>query len=93
LPGDDPEGRLAQKSSVISLATNTRVLALIGNPDATTYELLFSFSTPGDKDQILDLVRSNEHMGSDYIEDDSMSPTPKRLGMLVRSWRSCLKTL
>jgi hypothetical protein len=53
----------------------------------------FPFRRPGDKDQFLDLVRSNEHMGSDYIEDDSMSPTSKRLGMLVRSWRSCLKTL
>ena len=50
---------------LIGTQTNTRVLALIGNPDATTYELLFSFSTPGDKEQFLDLVRSNEHMGSD----------------------------
>src|SRR6476646_5113458 len=79
LPGDDPEGRLAQTSSVISLATNTRVLALIGNPDATTYALLLSFSTPGDKDQFLDLVRSNEHLGTDYTEDDSLSPKPEEI--------------
>jgi hypothetical protein len=39
----------------------------------------FRFSTPGDKDQFLDLVRSNEDMGSDYIENDFMSPTTEAI--------------
>jgi hypothetical protein len=43
------------------------------------YELLFSFSTPGNKDQFLDLVRSNVDMGSDYIENDFMSPTTEEI--------------
>ena len=46
---------------------------------AGAYELLFSFSMPGDKNQSLDLVRSNEDMGSDYIENDFMSPTTEEI--------------
>jgi hypothetical protein len=56
-----------------------RALALVGDPEADAYELLFSFSTPADKDQFLDLVRSNEDMGSDYIENDFMSPTTEEI--------------
>jgi hypothetical protein len=52
---------------------------LVGDPEAGAYELLFSFSTPGDKDQFLDLVRSNEDMGSDYIENDFMTPTNEEI--------------
>ena len=47
--------------------TNTRSLALLGDPDASAYELLFSFSSPEEKNEFLNLVRSNEDMGSDYI--------------------------
>jgi len=39
--------------------TNTRSLAVIGDADAEAYELLFSFSSPKEKTQFLDLVRSN----------------------------------
>ena len=53
--------------------------ALVGDPEAGAYELLFSFSTPGDKDQFLDLVRSNEEMGNDYIENDFMSPMTEEI--------------
>jgi hypothetical protein len=59
--------------------TNTRALSPVGDPDASAYELLFSFSTPGDKDQFLDLVRSNEDMGSDYIANDFLSPTKEEI--------------
>ena len=84
LPGDDPEGRLFGADIVGYLVgyaqlTNTRVLALVGDPDAGAYELLFSFLTPADKDHFLDLVCSNEDMGSDYIENDSMSPTTEEI--------------
>jgi hypothetical protein len=47
--------------------TNTRSLALLGDPDAGAYELLFSFSSPEEKSEFLNLVRSNEDMGNDYI--------------------------
>jgi len=47
--------------------TNTRSLALLGDPDASAYELLFSFSSPEEKNEFLNLVCSNKDMGKDYI--------------------------
>lgn len=84
LPTNDPEGRVYGADIIGYLLgyaqlTNSRPLALVGDPEAGAYELLFSFSTPGDKDQFLDLVRSNEDMGSDYIENDFMSPTTEEI--------------
>src|SRR5690348_10434855 len=74
---------LAQMSSAICFGyaqlTNARALALVGDPEAGAYELLFSFSTPGEKHRFLDLVRSNEDMGSDYVENDFMSPTTEEI--------------
>ena len=72
MPSDDPEGRLFGADIVGYLVgyaqlTNTRVLALIGDPDASAYELLFSFRSPEEKNEFLNLVRSNEEMGKDYI--------------------------
>jgi hypothetical protein len=74
LPGDDPEGRLFGADIVGYLVgyaqlTNTRVLALIGDPDASAYELLFSFSSPEEKNEFLNLVCSNEDMGKDHITE------------------------
>ena len=51
------------------------MLALLGDPDANAYEFLFSFASPTEKDQFLDLVRSNEDLGNDYIENDFGPPT------------------
>lgn len=84
LPSDDLEGRVFAADMVGYLfgyaqLANARALALVGDPEADAYELLFSFSTPADKDQFLDLVRSNEDMGSDYIENDFMSPTTEEI--------------
>src|ERR1700674_4866555 len=67
LPSDDPEGRLFAADIVGHLLgyaqlTNTRALALVGDPDASAYELLFSFSSPEEKNEFLNLVRSNEDM-------------------------------
>jgi hypothetical protein len=42
-------------------------LALLGDLDAGAYELLFSFSSPDEKNEFLNLVRSNQDMGKDYI--------------------------
>ena len=72
LPGDDPEDRLFGAEIVGYLVgyaqlTNTRSLALLGDPDAGAFELLFSFSSPDEKNEFLNLVRSNEDMGNDYI--------------------------
>jgi len=60
--------------------TNARSLALLGDPDASAYELPFFFSSPEKKSEFLNLVCSNENMGKD-------SPL-KKLGMLVPSQRS-----
>src|SRR5258707_10658880 len=54
LPTDDPEARLFAAEIIGYLVgyanlTNTRSLALLGDPDASAYELLFSFSSTGRK--------------------------------------------
>lgn len=72
LPIDSPEARLFAADILGYLVgyanlTNTRSLALLGDPDASAYELLFSFSSPEEKNEFLNLVRSNEDMGKDYI--------------------------
>jgi len=72
LPTDNPEARLFAADIIGYLVgyanlTNTRSLVLLGDPDASAYELLFSFSSPEEKNEFLTLVRSNEDMGNDYI--------------------------
>jgi len=72
LPTDNPEARLFAVDIIGYLVgyaklTNTRSLALLGDPDASAYELLFSFSSPEEKNKFLNLVRSNEDMGKDYV--------------------------
>jgi hypothetical protein len=46
---------------------------------ANAYELLFSFSSSEEKDQFLELVRSNLDRGNDYIENDLLSPTTEEI--------------
>jgi hypothetical protein len=51
LPTDDPEARLYSADVIGYLVdyadlSNSRALALLGDLDASAYELLFSFSTP-----------------------------------------------
>lgn len=84
LPIDDLEGRVFAADIVGYLLgyaqlANSRALALVGDPEADAYEILFSFSTAWDKDQFLDLVRSNEDMGGDYVENDFMSPITEEI--------------
>ena len=74
LPTDNPEARLFAADLIGYLIgyanlTNTRSLALLGDPDESAYELLFSFSSPEEKNEFLNLVRSNEDMGNDYITE------------------------
>jgi hypothetical protein len=56
LPTDDPEARLFAANIIGYLfgyahMTNTRSLALLGDVNASAYELLFSFSSPTEKEQ------------------------------------------
>jgi hypothetical protein len=72
LPTDNPETRLSAAEIIGYLVgytnlTNTRSLALLGDPAASAYELLFSFSSPEEKNEFLNLVRSNEDMGKHYV--------------------------
>ena len=75
LPEDDPDER-ARTAEVIGYyfgyaqLTNTRMLALVGDPVGHAYELLFSFSSPEDKQEFLELIRGNEL--TDY--DDEVGP-------------------
>jgi hypothetical protein len=80
LRDDDPEARYYSAEIIGYLVgyahlTNTRSLALLADPDASVYELLFSFSSPAEKDHFLHLVRSNDDLGNCYIENDFLSPT------------------
>jgi hypothetical protein len=84
LPSDDPEPRLFIADIIGYLCgyahlTNKRPLALLGDAEANGYELLFSFASAPEKDQFLELVRSNEDMGNDYIENDFGSPTTEEI--------------
>jgi hypothetical protein len=80
LPAHDPEARAYTAYIVGCLfghahLTNSRCLALLGDADADAYEILFSFSSPEGKNQFLDLIRANEDLGKNYIENDFMLPT------------------
>lgn len=55
--------------------TNTRLLALLADPHGIAYEILFSFHSREEKSRFLGLIRSNEDLGDDYIENDLMTPT------------------
>ena len=84
LPTDDPAARIFASDIIGYLfgyahLTNTRSLALVGDPDANAYELLFSFSSSDEKKQFLQLVRSNPDMGNDYIENDLLRPTTEEI--------------
>jgi hypothetical protein len=83
LPTDDPEALLFAANIIGYLVgyanlTNTRSLALLGDADGSAYELLFSFSSPEEKNEFLNLVRSNEDMGNDYIFELT-PPTTKEI--------------
>ena len=83
-PGGNGEARLFATEIIGHLfgyaqATNTRALALVGDAAANAYQLLFSFASSEGKEQFLHLVRTNEDMGNDYIENDFMSPTAEEI--------------
>jgi len=79
LNDEDPEGRDLAADTIGYLLgyarlTNTRSLALIGDPSEMAYEILFSFSSPTEKKRFLDLIRSNDGLGNEYIDNDLYLP-------------------
>jgi hypothetical protein len=80
LNDEDTEGRDLAADTIGYLwgyarLTNTRSLALLGDPCAEDYEILFSFSSPQEKARFLEMVRSNDDLGTHYIETDLLRPT------------------
>ncbi len=55
--------------------TNTRSLALLADAHGMAYEILFSFHSPESKGEFLDLIRSNQDLGTDYADNDLLQPT------------------
>ncbi|MDW5267413.1 MULTISPECIES: hypothetical protein [Acidobacteriaceae] len=79
---DDPEDYARATESIGYLfayaqMTDTRMLALIGDPEANAYELLFSFSSPEDKADFLDLLRSNDV--SDCEDEEILVPPQEEI--------------
>lgn len=69
---DDEEDRARGTEAIgymfaFAQMTDTRMLALVGDPQADAYELLFSFSSPANKVEFLRLLQSNEET---RCEDD-----------------------
>jgi hypothetical protein len=97
LPSNDPEGRVFAADIVGYLfgyaqLTNARALALVGDPEAGAYELLFSFSTPGTKTRSWIWFAPMRSWGTTTSRTTLCHPQLKRFGPLVRSRRSCQKT-
>lgn len=70
-PDLDWVGRLLAFAQV----TDTRMLALVGDPEGPTYELLFSFSSELSKYHFLELVRIDGYADPDE-ENTFAVPTP-----------------
>jgi len=84
LPTSDPAQRALDTEDLGYLLgyaqlTDTRVLALLGDHNAETYEILFSFSSAELKQRFLDLIRSDEDMGESYIRDEFLIPTSSEI--------------
>jgi hypothetical protein len=81
---ENPEGRDLAEDTIGYLLgyaqlTNTRSLALIGDPSMMAYEILFSFSSPADKKRFLNLIRSNDDLGNEYIDNDLLQPVKEEI--------------
>ena len=79
LNDEDPAGRDLAADTIGYLLgyahlTNTRLLALLGDPDMMAYEILFSFSSSSGKKRFLDLIRSNDELGNEYVENELIQP-------------------
>jgi hypothetical protein len=84
LNDEDPEGRDLAADTIGYLLgyahlTNTRSLALVGDEEMMAYEILFSFSSPSEKKTFLDLIRSNDELGNEYVENDLIQPVKEEI--------------
>ena len=59
-----------------AMAINTRVLALIGDPEVPTYEFWYSFDTTEHKETFLDLVR-HDGFANPGDEEGCFTPVPR----------------
>ena len=80
LPSRDPEQRSFDTDNLghllgYALLTDTRVLALRGDPGAEAYQILFSFCSSELKMRFLELTRADENMGAAYSQDEFSIPT------------------
>lgn len=57
--------------------TDTRMLALVGDPVGDAYELLFSFASPKNKREFLRLIQSND--ATACKEDEIIAPHPSEI--------------
>ena len=76
---DDEEDRARGTEAIgymfaFAQTTDTRMLALVGDPQADAYELLFSFSSSANKAEFLRLLQSNEETRC----DDDMILVPRQ---------------
>lgn len=67
LPRYDQEDRARSTDAIGSMfayaqMTDTRMLALVGDPEADAYELLFSFSSADNRAEFLRLLQSNDEI-------------------------------
>ena len=60
-----------------SQMTNTRMLALLGDPHGDAYELLFSFSSPESKAEFLHLLQSNRKTA--FEDEEILVPTRREI--------------
>jgi hypothetical protein len=70
---DDIEDRVRGTEAIgymfaYSQMTDTRMLALVGDPKEDAYELLFSFSSPSNKAEFLRLLQSNDATACEEFE-------------------------
>lgn len=60
-----------------SQMTDTRMLALLGDPHGDAYELLFSFSSPKNKAEFLHLLQSNRK--TEFEDEEILVPTRREI--------------
>jgi hypothetical protein len=70
LPAFDPDGLVQALDSIgnflaFSMATETRMLALVIDPDVPTYELWFSFSSQKQREEFLQMVLDDGYADPD----------------------------
>ncbi len=79
---DDAEDRVRGTEAIgymfaYSQMTDTRMLALVGDPKEDAYELLFSFSSPVNKVEFLHLLQSNDATACEEFE--ILVPNPSEI--------------